>query len=131
MDIIFSQNIEPDIFLPSGWNGTDIVCKQRTGQRSMLLSKEVTITVPDKVDAKWYALLNGKLAGMNMQHVKHEIRVFDRTVFLQDGYKRMLAEQGLQFNVLTINPNIINFPAHLGRAILAYKKLAKDYLNGF
>lgn len=128
MELIFTQVTEPNIFVPTGWNGTDISCKQRTGQRPLQLKKEITVTLPDKVDAKWYALLDGKLSGMNMQHVRHDIRLFDRTPFLQVGYTRMMRELGMEFNTLTVNPNITNFSHKLGRGIIEMKRLAKTYL---
>lgn len=128
MDLIFEQITEPDIFVGSGWNGTDIPCKQRTGQKNMKLTKQFTVTLPDKVDAKWYALLSGKLAGMNCANLRHNIKVIDRTPFLNVAYQRMLREQGLDFNILTVNPNVSNFVHKLGKGIITFKQLAKTYL---
>ncbi len=126
MDIIFKHVQEPNIFIGSGWNGTDITQKQRTGQKPMKLAKEVSITLPDKVDAKWYAILEGKLRGMNMQSLRHVIHVKDNTDFLQKAYKKLYADQGYDYAIVRANPTLPNFMQLLGANVLQLKKTAKD-----
>lgn len=131
MELVFSHVAEPNIHAPSGWNGTDIACKQRTGQKNLTLKKEFTVTLPDKVDAKWYALLAGKLSGTPINSFKHSIKVFDRTDFLVEGYKRLQAEQGMNFNLLNVDPTTKDFATRLGRGIITLKHMAKLKLNNF
>lgn len=133
MELIFIHVTTPDIHIGSGWNGTQIPCKQRTGQRPLSLTKEFTITLPDKVDAKWYSLLTGKLAGYKLAGFKHDIKVFDSTPLLTEGYKRLMQEpgRGLNYNLLKVDPTTLNFVNRLGRGIIALKEQAKQKLNGF
>lgn len=128
MELIFSHVKEPQLVIKSSWNGTQIPCKQRTGQRPLQLAKEFTVSLPDKVDAKWYTILQGKLAGIKLEDFTHNVKIFDRTPFLTVGYSRMLKELGLNFNTLTVNPTTNNFVTRLGHGVIAFKTLAKTYL---
>lgn len=130
MEIIFS--IAKDTkFCDSGNFGSQVVAKQRVGQKSNNLQTTLKVNLPNKVDKKWYIKLENFLKGVNLQSLKHKVIIKDNTPFLQMGYNKLKSEQGVDYTYFNINPNLQDLPKILGGGILALKKAAKDKIIGF
>ena len=83
------------------------------------------------MDKNWYIKLENFLKGVNLQSLKHKVIIQDNTPFLQVGYNKLKAEQGIDYTYFNINPNLENLPNILGSGVLALKKAAKSKLIGF
>jgi hypothetical protein len=131
MELIFTTVSEPNIFVPKGWNGTDIPCKQRTGQPSLTLTKEIRLTLPDKINPAFRAILAGKVESMCVNSLKHSIKVRDFSPNLIKGYKILYEKQGLSYSILKLNPKSKDICKDICKGILLLKKQAIEYSNGY
>jgi hypothetical protein len=130
MELIFNLTKATN-FCDSGNFGSQVVAKQRVGQKSSNLTTTLKVTLPDKITVHWYTKLETFLRGINLQHCKHTVIVKDTTEFLQRGYDKIKAEQGLTYTYFCVNPNLPNLVNILGKGVIELKTLAKNKINGF